>query len=182
MKVIETDLAGVLIIEPDLFRDDRGYFLEIWKAGRIEGLPGTFVQDNTSFSTRGVLRGLHYQYPTAQGKLISVLQGSIYDVAVDIRQGSPTFGRWTGMRLDSQTGQQAYIPEGFAHGFSVESNEALVLYKCTKLYAPGEEGSIAWNDPTLRIDWPTREPILSDKDRLAPNLKDVPSDRLPQYS
>ncbi len=179
MKVLETDLPGVLIVEPDLFRDNRGYFLEIWKAGRVEGLPGTFVQDNLSFSTRGVLRGLHYQHPTAQGKLISVLRGTIYDVAVDIRRNSPTFGRWVGMRLDAETGRQAYIPEGFAHGFSVESEEALVLYKCTNLYAPGEEGSVAWNDPDLGINWPVRDPILSDKDRLAPKLKDIPTDRLP---
>ncbi len=181
MKIIESELSGVLIVEPDLYRDDRGYFVEIWKAGRVEGLPSRFVQDNMSLSRRDVVRGLHYQHPTAQGKLISVLSGAIYDVAVDIRRDSPTFGRWVGLRLDAESGRQIYIPEGYAHGFSVESEEALVLYKCTNIYCPGEEGSVAWDDPDLGIDWPVQAPILSGKDRQAPRLKDVPPDRLPPY-
>lgn len=181
MKVLETDLPGVLVVEPDVYRDPRGYFLEIWKDGLLPEWSGRFVQDNVSLSTRGVLRGLHYQHPTAQGKFISVLKGSIFDVAVDIRRDSPSFGRWFGLRLDSESARQLYIPEGFAHGFAVESDEALVLYKCSKPYAPGEEGSVAWDDPDLSISWPIQSPVLSDKDRQAPRLKDIPSGRLPQY-
>jgi dTDP-4-dehydrorhamnose 3,5-epimerase len=181
MKVLETDLPGVLIVEPDVHRDPRGYFVEIWKDGCLPGWPIRFVQDNMSFSTRGVLRGLHYQHPSAQGKLVSVLHGCIFDVAVDIRRNSPTFGRWFGLQLDSESARQLYVPEGFAHGFAVQSDQALVLYKCTSLYAPGQEGSVAWDDPDLAIQWPIHDPVLSDKDRQAPRLKDIPSDRLPLY-
>lgn len=181
MNVSPTRLPGVLIVEPKLFRDDRGHFLELWHQGRYEsaGLPATFVQDNVSRSARGVLRGLHYQHPSAQGKLVSVLEGAIFDVAVDVRVGSPTFGRWAGVRLDAGTGRQLYVPEGFAHGFVVTSEAAVVLYKCTRPYAPSDEGIIAWDDPELAVEWPVSEPTLATKDRGAPRLSEVDPRRLP---
>lgn len=181
MNVVETRLPGVLLIESRIFRDDRGHFQELWQRDRYAeaGLPGRFVQDNLSYSTRGVLRGLHYQHPTAQGKLVAVLRGAIFDVAVDLRPGSPHFGHWVGEHLEAGQGRQIYIPEGFAHGFAVTADEALVLYKCTNLYNPQEEGSILWNDPALGIAWPVSDPILSSKDREAPRLSEIPPGRLP---
>jgi dTDP-4-dehydrorhamnose 3,5-epimerase len=175
MKVIETPLAGLLIIEPKIFGDERGFFLETWSKKRYQeiGIDVDFVQDNLSFSRHGVLRGLHFQNPQAQGKLVYVLQGEVFDVAVDIRKGSPTFGRWHGIVLSSENKRQFWVPPGFAHGFCVTSESALFTYKCTELYAPAHERSILWNDPTLAIDWPVTEPQVSDKDRLAPLLADI---------
>lgn len=181
-NVIETRLPGVVVIESPVFRDDRGHFEELWRLDRFAeaGLPAEFAQDNLSYSTRGVLRGLHYQHPSAQGKLVAVLRGAIFDVAVDLRQGSPQFGQWVGVELVAGQGRRLYVPEGFAHGFVVTDEEALVLYKCTQLYAPQEEGSVLWNDPDLGIQWPIAEPRLSAKDRQAPRLSELPDDRLPR--
>jgi dTDP-4-dehydrorhamnose 3,5-epimerase len=183
MKVTETTLPGVLIIEPRVFGDARGFFLETWHQARYRefGLPAQFVQDNLSFSARGTLRGLHFQNPHAQGKLISVLQGEVFDVTVDIRVGSPTFGRWVGVVLSGDNRRQLYVPEGFAHGFCVMSKDALFTYKCTDFYAPQAEGGILWSDPDIGIDWPTRAPLLSEKDEEYPVLKEIPLERLPRY-
>jgi dTDP-4-dehydrorhamnose 3,5-epimerase len=187
MNLLPTALPGVVILEPKLFRDERGYFFESWHRDRYReaGLPGSFVQDNLSFSVRNVLRGLHYQYPKAQGKLVSVVAGSVFDVAADIRRGSPTFGQWTGTILSSDNARQMYIPPGFAHGFLVLSDTAVFLYKCTDFYQPGGEGSIRWDDPDLNIDWPLKDlsgsPTLSTKDAAAPPLAAVPDQRLPRY-
>jgi dTDP-4-dehydrorhamnose 3,5-epimerase len=166
VNVIETDLPGVLIIEPKVFGDDRGFFMETWNKERYAeaGIPTEFVQDNLSFSSRGVLRGLHFQDPNPQGKLVSVLQGEVYDVAVDIRRCSPTFGKWTGVRLSSENKRQLYVPEGFAHGFCVTSKTALFSYKCTDFYDPQAEKVLIWNDPGVGIEWPEIEPLISDKD------------------
>ena len=139
------------------------------------GLPTEFVQDNHSKSSKGVLRGLHFQYPMWQGKLVRVVQGEIFDVAVDIREGSSTYGKWVGYYLNDQNKQQLYVPEGFAHGFVVTSDTAEVVYKCTQLYAPEQEGSLLWNDPEIGIDWPIAEPLLSDKDKVGLHLKDLPA-------
>jgi dTDP-4-dehydrorhamnose 3,5-epimerase len=183
MNATEAPLPGVLLLEPRIFRDDRGFFLEAWNQARYAeaGLPVRFVQDNLSSSTRGVLRGLHYQHPAAQGKLVAVLQGEVFDVVVDIRSGSPTFGRWWGVTLSSDAMRQLYVPEGYAHGFLVTSPTALVTYKCTEFYMPQQEGGVRWDDPDLGIDWPGRGAILSPKDRAAPRLADIPADRLPRY-
>jgi dTDP-4-dehydrorhamnose 3,5-epimerase len=183
MKVTETKLAGVLIIEPQVFSDGRGFFMETWNQKRYAevGLPASFVQDNLSFSRRGTLRGLHFQNPSAQGKLVYVLQGEVFDVAVDIRIGSPTFGQWVGVTLSAANKRQLYIPEGFAHGFWVTSDEALFAYKCTDFYNPQAEGGVIWNDPDIGIAWPGDKPILSEKDRNYPRLKELPPGRLPQY-
>jgi dTDP-4-dehydrorhamnose 3,5-epimerase len=179
MDVFEGDLPGVRIIEPDVYSDDRGSFMETWNArdyGKL-GLDVTFVQDNLSRSRRDVLRGLHFQNPRPQGKLNSVLKGEVYDVIVDIRSDSETFGEWEGMTLSAETARQLYVPEGFAHGFVVTSDEALFHYKCTDFYHPEAEGVIRWDDPSLGIDWPVDEPTLSDRDRTAPLLEEVPSER-----
>lgn len=183
MEIRPTRLAGVVLLQPKVFGDQRGFFMETWNRQRyIEaGLPGDFVQDNLSFSRRGVLRGLHFQQPNPQGKLVSVLQGSVFDVAVDIRRGSPTFGQWEGYDLSGENRQQLYVPEGFAHGFCVTSETALFAYKCTRYYAPEHEGSIRWNDPDIGIDWPISDVELSAKDRDAPRLQDVAAERLPSY-
>lgn len=180
MNVVPTDLPGVVILEPRIFRDDRGHFLESYNADRYReaGLPDRFTQDNVSFSKANVLRGLHYQLPNAQGKLVSALRGSVFDVAVDVRRGSPTFGRWVGVVLSDENMRQLYIPEGFAHGFAVMSDCAVFHYKCTAPYDPKSEGSIAWNDPEIGIDWPIRNALLSPKDAAAPRLADVSADRL----
>lgn len=183
MKIIETSLPGVVLIENRVFRDDRGYFLETWNAARAAevGLPDWFAQDNTSYSTRGVLRGLHYQHPGGQGKLVTALRGAIRDVAVDIRVGSPHFGRWFAVDLRAEEGRQIYVPAGFAHGFAVLGEDAVVHYKATAPYAPASEGSIRWDDPELGIDWPLEAPIMSPKDREAPRLGELPAERLPGY-
>jgi dTDP-4-dehydrorhamnose 3,5-epimerase len=184
MNVIQTLLPGVVILEPKVFGDDRGYFLETYRADRYmnEGINATFVQDNESFSSHGILRGLHYQLNHPQGKLVRVGQGEVYDVALDIRVGSPTFGQWHGVLLSGENKRQFYVPPGFAHGFYVISKTATFLYKCTNYYAPQDEHGILWNDPDLKIDWPTKaEPLLSNKDGVLPKLKDVRPDYLPKF-
>ncbi len=183
MNVIETSLPGVLVLEPKVFGDERGFFMETWNQRRYEevGLPGRFVQDNLSFSRRGVLRGLHFQNPDQQGKLVYVLSGEVFDVAVDIRQGSPTFGRWESVLLSSENKRQFWIPEGFAHGFLVTSETALFAYKCTAPYNARADGSVLWNDPDIGIEWPIEAPTLSEKDRNAPRLVEVSPEKLPAY-
>jgi dTDP-4-dehydrorhamnose 3,5-epimerase len=181
MQIIETSLPGVKIIEPDVFGDRRGFFLESYhrKRYREGGVSSDFVQDNLSFSRRGTLRGLHYQLPHEQAKLVQVLQGEVFDVAVDIRRGSPTFGQWTGARLSAENKRQLFIPEGFAHGFCVLSETALFLYKCSDFYHPECEGGVLWCDPHLGIDWPIEDPVLSEKDRGYLTLGSISADRLP---
>lgn len=176
MNIRETKLQGVLLIEPKIWNDPRGYFVELWQDGRYgaSGMPREFKQDNLSFSKKGVLRGLHFQNPSAQGKLVFPLQGEIFDVVVDVRRSSRTFGQWFGAKLSSETKQQIWVPPGFAHGFVVTSETALVVYKCTDSYNAKAEWGVAWNDPDLAIDWPVREPLLSDKDRVYPRLKELP--------
>lgn len=183
MKVLPTELDGVLIIEPKVIGDQRGFFMEIFQRQRYReaGIDTEFVQDNISFSVRHTLRGLHYQYPNAQAKLVQVLQGEIYDVAVDIRQGSPTFGRWTGVILSQENQRQFFLPGGFAHGFCVMSATALFMYKCSAYFAPQNEGGICWNDPDLGIPWPVQTPILSERDNAFTPLSGVASHRLPVY-
>ena len=183
MKIIETELPGVVIIEPKVFGDQRGFFMETWHQTRYAeaGLPERFVQDNLSLSAKGVLRGLHYQHPGGQGKLVYVLQGEVYDVAVDIRQGSPTFGHWFGTNLSAGNKRQIYIPPGFAHGFCVLSDTALFAYKCTEFYNAAAECSVRWDDPEIGIAWPIAAPELSAKDRDAPQLRDASRERLPAY-
>jgi dTDP-4-dehydrorhamnose 3,5-epimerase len=180
----ETELPGVLIVEPARFYDSRGVFFESWNLRRYAaaGIPEKFVQDNVSQSSRGTLRGLHFQNPNAQGKLVSVLSGEIYDVVVDIRRGSPTFRQWTAVTLDAEDGKQLYVPEGFAHGFCVTSDSAVFTYKCTDFYAPDCEHTIRWNDPEINILWPVGDPLLADKDRDARCLKDLPAEVLPAYN
>ena len=175
MKFLPTDLPGVVLIEPDVYRDRRGFFLETYHAGkyRAAGIDGIFVQDNHSHSVRGTVRGLHAQRQRAQGKLVRALQGEIFDVAVDIRRGSPTFRHWVGVRLSADNFRQIYVPPGFAHGFCVLSEIADVEYKCTELYDPADEFGILWDDPELAISWPVREPLLSEKDRTAPRLAEL---------
>lgn len=184
IAIIPTGLDGVVVIEPRVFGDPRGFFFESWHAGRYEavGLPGRFVQDNISRSARGVLRGLHLQYPYPQGKLVQALDGDIFDVAVDVRVGSPTFGNWVGARLSSDNKRQIYVAPGFAHGFCVLSDYALVNYKCTDYYHPETELSIRWDDPAIGIEWPVDGPVLSGKDAAASLLAHVPHDRLPHWS
>jgi dTDP-4-dehydrorhamnose 3,5-epimerase len=183
MKVIKTDLPEVLIIEPSVFRDNRGYLVEAYHSLRYSehGFARVFVQDNLSFSARGVLRGLHYQLGQPQAKLVMVLSGEIFDVAVDIRKGSPTFGRWVGVTLSSENQHQIFIPEGFAHGFQVISETATVYYKCTDFYAPREERGLRWDDPALKIDWVGERPVLSEKDRGHPTLDRMSPEQLPEY-
>jgi dTDP-4-dehydrorhamnose 3,5-epimerase len=175
MKFIDTKLKGVVLVEPDVFSDPRGYFLETYHAGRYAegGIAGPFVQDNFSHSVRGTLRGLHYQLRHAQGKLVMALEGRIFDVAVDIRKGSPTFAQWVGVELSGENKRQLYIPPGFAHGFCVLSDTADVLYKCTDVYAPQDERGIIWNDPALGIAWPVAEPLLSKKDGAYRRLSEI---------
>jgi len=182
MKFLSTALPGVMLIEPDVYRDTRGFFLETYHAGkyRAAGIDGIFVQDNHSHSVRGTVRGLHAQRHRAQGKLVRVLQGEIFDVAVDIRRGSPTFHRWVGVRLSADNFRQIYVPPGFAHGFCVLSEGADVEYKCTELYDPVDEFGVLWNDPALGISWPVHEPLLSEKDRTALRLAEL-IDTLPVF-
>jgi dTDP-4-dehydrorhamnose 3,5-epimerase len=183
MNVIRTKLSGVLIFEPKVFGDSRGFFMETWNKQRYEaaGLTENFVQDNLSYSSYGVLRGLHFQNPNAQGKLVYVIQGEVFDVAVDIRVGSPTFGQWAGVTLSGENKRQFYVPEGFAHGFCVTSETALFAYKCTDTYNPSAEGGVLWNDPDIGIEWPIDLPILSEKDLKNPRLRDINCTRLRYY-
>ena len=180
MNVIPTDIEGVLIIEPQVFKDERGYFLETYHTRRFKSadLNNTFVQDNLSFSVKNTLRGLHFQVTHPQAKLIQVISGEIFDVAVDIRRESPTFGRWVGISLTGHQNQQLFIPEGFAHGFCVLSEGAHVSYKCSDYYDADDEGGILWSDPTLKIDWPLKSPIISDKDSQLPCITEVFPDNL----
>ena len=183
MKVEKTAFQTAWIIEPDAFHDQRGYFMETYHKDKYEslGLKAHFVQDNLSYSVRGTLRGLHYQHPHGQAKLVQVLKGEIFDVILDIRRGSPTLGQWMGANLSDENKRQFYVPEGFAHGFCVLSDTALVHYKCSDFYAQESEGGILWRDPGMGIEWPIPDPLLSEKDRSFPCLRDVPISRLPVY-
>jgi dTDP-4-dehydrorhamnose 3,5-epimerase len=180
MNVSPGDLPGLRLIDPNIFGDARGWFLETWNAARYRdvGLPDTFVQDNLSFSRRGTLRGLHFQNPCPQGKLVTVLDGEVLDVVVDVRRNSPTFKRWNLVHLTGDTKRQLYVPPGFAHGFLTLSDTALFHYKCTAPYSKADEVTIRWNDPEIAIPWPIAEPTLSEKDTTAPLLSEIPADRL----
>lgn len=182
MQVTPSRLPEVLVITPKVFGDSRGFFLESFHADRYAqaGITQPFVQDNLSRSVQGTLRGLHFQQPHAQGKLVTVLRGAVFDVAVDVRRGSPTFGQWVSFELTEANHLQLWIPPGFAHGFCVLSEFADFFYKCTDVYAPQAERAIAWNDPTLAIPWPVTQPLLSAKDTAAPRLADAPV--LPEYN
>jgi len=182
VRLVPTDLPEVVVIEPDVHVDGRGFFLETYHADRYRrhGIDGPFVQDNHSRSVGGTLRGLHLQVRHAQGKLIRVIEGEVFDVAVDVRRGSPTFGRWVGVTLTAENFRQCYVPRGFAHGFCVVSPIAQVEYKCTDTYDPVSELGIAWDDPALAIQWPVREPLLSDRDKAHPTLAEI-HDRLPDW-
>ena len=182
MRAIETELPGVLIIEPRVFHDPRGFFLETYSARRYAeaGLPESFVQDNHSRSAPGTLRGLHYQLRQPQAKLVRCIRGALFDVAVDVRRGSPTFARWIGVELTALNMRQLFIPPGFAHGFCVGAEESEMEYKCSDYYAPEDEIGIIWNDPTLNIEWPIENPVLSAKDSQFGTLSAV-GDNLPLY-
>ena len=185
MNVIQTPLPGAVILEPKVFGDERGYFFESYRADRYssQGIEVVFVQDNESFSGKGTLRGLHYQLKHPQGKLVRVGKGEVFDVALDIRIGSPTFGQWYGALLSGDNKRQFYVPPGFAHGFYVMSDTATFMYKCTDYYAPGDEYGILWNDANLKIDWPLDgTPLLSEKDSVLPQLKEVSPECLPQFN
>ena len=184
MKVIETSLPGVLLIEPKVFGDRRGFFLETFQADRYRqaGIELDFVQDNLSRSSEGVLRGLHYQLNYPQGKLVSVITGAVFDVSVDIRHGSPTFGQWYGAELSEDNHRQLYVPPGFAHGFCVLSETVDFQYKCTDYYHPEDEVGVLWNDTSIGIEWPVTNPVLSDKDKILLPLADIPVGKLPQYA
>jgi len=166
MRIVATDLPGVLIVEPRVFPDGRGWFFESYHQRRYAeaGLPASFVQDNHSRSAPGTVRGLHYQLKHPQGKLVRCVRGAIFDVAVDIRRGSPTFGKWVGVELSEDNKRQLYVPPGFAHGFCVPEVVSEIEYKCTDFYHPEDESGIIWNDPSIGIHWPIQEPILSNKD------------------
>ena len=182
MNILQTRLPGVLIIEPEVYRDERGWFLETYHADKYQdgGIPLSFVQDNCSSSVRGTLRGLHAQMSRPQGKLVRVIRGEIFDVAVDIRRGSPTFASWESVLLTAENFKQIYIPPGFAHGFCVLSDIAEVEYKCTDIYTPGDEIMIAWNDSQIGIHWPHDSPTLSPKDAAGQSLQ-ILWDKLPEY-
>ena len=184
MNRIATALPDVWILEPKVFEDPRGWFYESYREDRLRdlGITERFVQDNQSFSRRDVLRGLHYQVGRPQAKLLRVIQGEVFDVAVDLRRKSPTFGKWAGEALSGSNRRQMYVPEGFAHGFLVLSETAEILYKCSDVYVPKEERGVAWNDPQVGIVWPLngRAPVLSDKDLRLPKLADLPAADFPQ--
>ena len=184
MKLIETGIPGLVVVEPVVYGDSRGFFMETWNSDRYGacGLPDRFVQSNISRSAAGVIRGLHYQHPCAQGKLVSVLEGRVYDVAVDIRSDSPTFRQWAGVELSASNHRQLYLPEGFAHGFCVLGDSALLSYLCTTQFNAEYDAAIAWNDPDIGIEWPIEHQSLSERDRKAPRLRDVPVDCLPHFA
>ena len=175
MEFRRLDIPEVILVEPNVIHDARGFFLETYHRDKYAagGIPETFVQDNQSFSRKGVLRGLHAQLRHPQGKLVRAIIGEIFDVAVDIRPDSPTFGRWVGAVLSEENAHQLYVPPGFAHGFCVLSDVAHVQYKCTDVYQPGDEIGVVWNDPEIGIDWPVGDPVLNDKDRNAPRLAEI---------
>jgi dTDP-4-dehydrorhamnose 3,5-epimerase len=177
------NLGEVIMVEPQVFKDDRGFFLETYHQARYaeKGIDQPFVQDNHSHSRKGSVRGLHYQLKHTQGKLVYAVTGRIFDVVLDIRHGSPTFGNWCGAYLSAENKHQFYIPPGFAHGFSVLSDRADVIYKCTDFYTPGDEYGVLWNDPDLEIDWGVDNPILSPKDLVNPCLKKIPRNLLPIF-
>lgn len=181
MKLIPTQHPEVLIVEPDVFGDERGFFIETWHQEKFaeQGLTTTFVQDNHSRSAKGVLRGLHYQLQHPQGKLVRAINGSVFDVAVDIRRGSPYFGQWVGAELSDGNKRQLYVPPGFAHGFCVLSEQVDFMYKCTDFYRPDDEFGVAWDDPQLAIDWPPMDYTLSGRDQHLPTLSE--STHLPDY-
>ena len=183
MKIIKTELPGCVVIEPAVHGDARGFFYESFNAARFAqaGLESAFVQTNVSRSAQGVLRGLHYQWPNPQGKLVSVLEGEVYDVAVDIRKGSPMFGRWAAAILSADNKRHFWIPEGFAHGFAVLSQNATFVYQCTAPYDRAADSGVRWNDAALAIDWPIAEPLLSDKDQRTPFLAEVPREKMPVF-
>ena len=183
MKFIETSLPGVLLIEPDVYGDERGYFLETYNQQSFaEYIPEVFIQDNHSLSAQGILRGLHVQNPHQQGKLVRVSRGEVFDVAVDIRTGSPNYGQWYGANLSAENFMQMYVPPGFAHGFCVLSDAAEFQYKCTDTYHPEDEMVIAWNDPEINIDWPVSDPVLSARDQQGNSLAELEQlGRLPTY-
>lgn len=182
MNVIETALPGVLIVEPRVFGDARGFFFESFHAERYRaaGIACDFVQDNVSRSTRGVLRGLHFQNPRPQAKLVQVLEGAVFDVAVDVRKGSPTFGRHVAVELSAENHRQLFVPAGFAHGFCVTSEHALFAYKCSDVYSPVDEHGVLWSDPDLGIPWPIESPSLSAKDAVYPRLRELDESILPR--
>ena len=184
MKVIETGLPGALILEPQVFGDARGFFYESYNQAKYReaGIDHHFTQSNVSRSARGVLRGLRYQWPNPQGKLVSVLEGEVYDVAVDIRRGSPTFGKWAAVVLNAANRRQFWIPEGFAHGFAVLSERAVFSYLCTDVYVKEADAGVRWDDAAIGVDWPISEPVLSAKDAVAPFLEDIAAERLPVYT
>ena len=175
-------LPGVIVIEPVVYRDNRGFFLETFHKGEYSegGVDDVFVQDNHSFSTKSTLRGLHYQLKTPQAKLIYAVTGEIYDVVVDIRRGSPHFGKWMGVILSDENRKQIYVPKGFAHGFCVLSETADVIYKCSDFYSPRDEYGVIWSDPSIGIDWPVENPLLSEKDGKNPELNQIPEEHLPK--
>ena len=181
MQVVKTQLPEVLILEPDVFGDNRGYFYEGWNRMKFaqQGINIDFVQDNVSVSVGNVLRGLHYQWPFPQAKLVQILEGEVWDVAVDVRHDSPNFGKWVGVNLSGDNHRQLLIPEGFAHGFCLLSDRAIFLYKCGEFYHPEADRGILWNDPQIAIPWPISNPTLSDKDRNHRLLIDIPKDQLP---
>ena len=183
MKVVETGLRGCVVLEPQVFGDDRGFFYESFNRDKLAaiGLPSSFVQGNVSRSVRGVLRGLHYQWPKPQGKLVSVLEGEVWDVAADVRRGSPTFGQWTAVVLSAENKRHFWIPEGFAHGFVTLSDSALFNYVCTDTYDREADAGVRWNDADLAIDWPVAAPLLSGKDAQLPFLAGIAPERLPPY-
>jgi dTDP-4-dehydrorhamnose 3,5-epimerase len=182
VKTIPTDLPGVVIIEPQVFPDQRGFFFESYHAERYAqaGIPAAFVQDNHSSSTKGTIRGLHFQWRHPQAKLLRVIRGTVFDVAVDIRLGSPTFSCWVGVELSAENTRQLFVPTGFAHGFCVTSDVAEVEYKCTDFYVADDQHGVVWNDPTINVRWPVQEPVLSDRDRGYPPLT-LYRDDLPLY-
>jgi dTDP-4-dehydrorhamnose 3,5-epimerase len=184
MKIVQTSLPGAIVIEPQVFGDSRGFFYESYNEAKYvaAGIRVNFVQSNVSRSSKGVLRGLHYQWPNPQGKLVSVLEGEVYDVAVDIRRGSPTFGQWAGVMLTADNHRHFWIPEGFAHGFCVLSEYATFTYQCTAIYDAKADASVRWDDASLGIDWPISDPQLSEKDLKAPLLADVSHERLPTFT
>lgn len=180
IEVLRTEFPGLVFIKPQIFGDERGWFYESWNEERYKsiGINDNFVQDNISFSSKGVLRGLHYQKPYAQGKLVSVLHGEVWDVVVDLRKCSPTFGKWKGFTLTSKNKEQLFVPKGFAHGFYVLSETAQFQYKCTDKYSPENERGIIWNDKSLQISWPSDTPIASEKDRKLPMFAELTNELL----
>lgn len=180
MNLVRTFFDDVLILEPQVFGDARGFFMETWHRERYEGcgIDTAFVQDNLSFSVKNTLRGLHFQITRPQAKLVQAITGEIFDVVLDIRPGSPTFGKWAGVLLSGENRRQMFVPPGFAHGFCVLSESAHFLYKCSDIYVPEDEGGVLWADPDVGVEWPVEAPIVSDKDGRLPRLSEIPPERL----